>query len=208
MEAWPDGRDAGTKSTGLMEMQWRRGRTAGTPEQIDRSDGDAVEAWPDGRDAGTKSTGLRCRCVPVSSRAWSWCRSCSWRTAVIIARTTESRPRRPGRRAAGVGPAGGRYRLRPPFHRAVPARLRTPRSTTGPVAVQSCGPPWAPRRRRHPRLSPWPEAVARGVRTTAAGFTVDSPSAARAASACSRARAPDGLHQPGGGCPCRTSTRR
>ena len=38
MEAWPDGRDAATKSTGC--------------------DGDAVEAWPDGRDAATKSTVL------------------------------------------------------------------------------------------------------------------------------------------------------
>jgi 3-oxocholest-4-en-26-oyl-CoA dehydrogenase beta subunit len=37
VEAWPDGRDAATKSTVAI--------------------GDGVEAWPDGRDAGTKSTG-------------------------------------------------------------------------------------------------------------------------------------------------------
>jgi hypothetical protein len=36
VEAWPDGRDAATESTQVMEMQ--------------------VEAWPDGRDAATEST--------------------------------------------------------------------------------------------------------------------------------------------------------
>jgi hypothetical protein len=33
VEAWPDGRDAETESTDLMEMQWRRGRTAETPKR-------------------------------------------------------------------------------------------------------------------------------------------------------------------------------
>ena len=49
---------------------------------------------------------LRCRCAPACSRAWRWCRSCSSRSAFIIARTTEANLVDRVDAAAGVGPAG------------------------------------------------------------------------------------------------------